>query len=66
MGDATCSLEDREWKLKKIRGSNIGCPEHPWFGEKKTHIFLNSWTMTKPHNHYLAIVISLCKARKEK
>ena len=43
MGDATCSLENREWKLKKIRGSNIGCPEHPWFGEKRTHIFLNSF-----------------------
>jgi len=59
MGDATCSLEDREWKLKKIRGSNIGCPEHPWFGEKKTHIFLNSFFKDFFFNmdHFLKVCI---------
>ena len=58
MGDATCSLEDREWKLKKIRGSNIGCPEYPWFGEKRTHIFLNSFLKIFLNmDHFLKVFI---------
>lgn len=43
--DATCYLEDWEWRPKTIGRSDIGWIGHPWFSEEETMISLSSFLL---------------------